>query len=108
MQNRSTCAVACRPERYEERHEVIGVWVSTFSVRGALPIVKKTDTIASGHRFGQPAAELPCPVIGGSAFAKRCRGIAKRMHGAAAADHKHAFVAQRRESSTERYVLRRI
>jgi len=87
---------------------VIGIRVSTFSVRGALPIVEKANAITSGHRVGQPAAELPCPVMGGSTFAQRCSGIAKRMHCAAAADHKNTIVPQRREGFTERYVLRRI
>jgi hypothetical protein len=41
MEELAARLVSCRPEYYKKRHEVIGVRVSTFSVRTALPILHK-------------------------------------------------------------------
>ena len=70
MEGRAAHPVSCRPERHEKGHEVIGVRVSTFSVRAPFPIFHKAYAVALGHRVGQPAAEFVGPTIGGRTFAE--------------------------------------
>jgi hypothetical protein len=106
MEDRAAPLAPCRPKRHKQRHEVIGVRVSTFSIWATFPILHKAGAVAPSHRVGQPAAEVEGPIIGGRTFAQRCPNVAERVNGATAAEDENAIIPERCNGCTKRQAPR--